>query len=156
MHESALESITLPESLEAIGSNCFTQSSLRSVVIPDSVVEIGSSAFSNTKITSVGAKNSGADVELPVSLDALPVAAFCECEALTSVDLSEFKNLHTIGMEAFYLCKQLTSLKLPYYDGWEFRELEFVQAIESSTLEDPQQAAELLRTSDVRMQRVAA
>ena len=101
---SALESITLPDALETIGSSAFSScSSLTSIVIPDSVTEIGGSAFSGcSALTSV---------VVPDSVTEIGSSAFNNCSGLTSVTLSA--SLTEIGNSAFVGCTSLTSITIP-------------------------------------------
>ena len=50
---TALQSLTLPEGIEYIGSNAFDNSGLEEIVLPETLVEIGQFAFSKTRLTEV-------------------------------------------------------------------------------------------------------
>ena len=51
--ETALQSLTLPEGIEYIGSNAFNNSGLEEIVLPETLVEIDQFAFSKTRLTEV-------------------------------------------------------------------------------------------------------
>ncbi len=93
-----LEKVTLPESLERIGSNAFYWcESLDSIHIPPSVKEIGSGAFERcSSLTSC---------VVPESLDRLNDRVFCDCPVLASFSFPE--ELVEIGDHAFYGCSNL-------------------------------------------------
>ena len=66
-------------------------------------------------LTNCGKVDSG-EVIIPNEIDGLPVTgigfgAFIECEALTSVTISD--SVISIGFGAFSQCKNLTSLTIP-------------------------------------------
>lgn len=65
--ETALQSLTLPEGIEYIGSNAFNNSGLEEIVLPETLVEIGQFAFSKTRLT---------EVVIPGSVELLRASAF--------------------------------------------------------------------------------
>ena len=130
---SNLSSITIPDSITAIGSyafeNCYR---LTSVTIPNSVTLIGDAAFSNC--------GSLTSVTIPNSVTSIGDAAFGKCGSLTKfkgkfaadggrcliqdntiiayAEASGTKytipdRVTTIGNYAFYECDKLTSITIP-------------------------------------------
>ena len=96
-------SISLPESLEVIGSRAFSQCcSLKEIVIPNSVTSIGEDAFCGDVILN--------SVKLPDSLKEIPNFCFTSCQGLTKIDLPD--SLQTIGYGAFMGCG-LRSVDIP-------------------------------------------
>ena len=76
--ESTISSVTIPNSVETIGSWAFSGcGNLRTVTLPASVTEIGEGVFEVcTKLTSV---------RIPASVKTIQKWTFAECEALTDV-----------------------------------------------------------------------
>lgn len=105
---TALESITIPNSVESIGSDAFSGcTSLSNVVIPDSVTEMGYSVFTDCpKLISAGSLGSGCNIEFGWS-DAIPENAFYECASITKLTVPG--SVKTIGINALYNCAGLTS-----------------------------------------------
>ena len=124
---STLTSLTIPYSVNIIGSHAFQHcSSLTSIIIPDSVTSIGGYAFWGcTSLTSVTIPDSVTSigfstfyectsltsVMIPDSVTSIGNYAFCGCASLTSVIISE--NALRIGEMAFYRCNALTSVTIP-------------------------------------------
>ncbi len=105
-HYVALESVTLPESLESIGAYAFRWSKLKSLTIPRSVTSIGKYAFADcAKLTSVS---------IPAHLAGENVGecAFMNCTGLTSVTFED--GATSIGATSmFSTCSGLTSVEVP-------------------------------------------
>ncbi len=98
-----LTEITLPASVESIGSYAFAQSGLTSIVLPNSVKNIGESAFSYCE-----GLNS---ISLPQSITEIANGTFYHCTKLSSVTIPE--SVTSIGEEAFINCTSLTSITIP-------------------------------------------
>lgn len=73
--------ITLPNVLEVIGSNAFTNTQIRECVLPSSLMYIFQCSFKGTPIEKVTFKGS--------TLEMLSAEAFCDCENLYEIDLPE-------------------------------------------------------------------
>ena len=105
-HYVALESVTLPESLESIGAYAFRWSKLKSLTIPRSVTSIGKYAFADcAKLTSVS---------IPAHLAGENVGecALMNCTGLTSVTFED--GATSIGATSmFSTCSSLTSVEVP-------------------------------------------
>ncbi len=133
-----LTSITIPNSVTAIGESAFSYSSLTSITIPNSVTTIGEAAFGicssltsiavdgdNQKYSSIdgilydksqtslicypGGKTG--DVIISNTVTTIGDSAFAGCVNLTSITLPN--TVTTIGVSAFEHCISLTSITLP-------------------------------------------
>jgi hypothetical protein len=107
---TGLTSVTLPDNLESIGdnafSNCGTTKSSDGTAVGlnidlSGVKTISGSAFSNSGLTT-------ADL---ISAETIKDNAFSGCKQLSSVTLSD--NLTSLGTGAFSGCSDLTSIDLP-------------------------------------------
>ncbi|MBN1462008.1 MAG: leucine-rich repeat domain-containing protein [Armatimonadetes bacterium] len=97
-------SLTLPDSLDAIGEYAFGGcTSLSSVTIPDSVREIRGSAFEGC--------TGLASIVIPPSVVDIGGGAFKGCTSLTSIDIPD--SVNCIGPWAFEECSGLTAVTLP-------------------------------------------
>ena len=96
--DNSLTSVTIPDSVESIGSNAFYNcTGLTSVTIPDSVENIGNSAFSGCNgLTSVTIGNSVTNIGN---------SAFKGCSGLTSVTVPN--SVTSIGSNAFYAIRNV-------------------------------------------------
>lgn len=103
MYCSSLTSITIPDSVNSIGSNAFSATGLTSVTIPDSVETIESGAFS-------GCSNLKS-VILPKNITTLSADLFSGCEKLTDIEIPQ--NVTKIDTSAFNSCKGLKSITIP-------------------------------------------
>ena len=95
----SLTSISVPDSVNAIGNGAFSGcSSLASINIPNSVTTIRGSAFCNClSLTSI---------TIPESVTSIEIAAFSGCSSLTNITIPDL--VASIGDHAFYNC--LTSI----------------------------------------------
>ena len=100
---SALEKITIPDSITKIGANAFSGcTALTSVTIPDNVTEIGANAFANcTALTSV---------TIPDSVNKIGAMAFYNCDQLERVTIGN--GVTKIESYAFYGCSNIVSISL--------------------------------------------
>ena len=95
---SALQSVTIPDSVTSIGNSAFYDcSALQSVTIPDSVTSIGDSAFEHCSALQ--------SVTIPDSVTSIGSKAFQSCSKLQSV---------TIGSNEFYLQLAIMHFKIAH------------------------------------------
>ena len=128
--ETALQSVTLPEGIEYIGSNAFNNSGLEEIVLPETLVEIDQFAFSKTRLTEVvipgsvellrasafeGKSNGGSPLEKVVfegnKIRELELRTFSYCDRLKEIALPE--GLESIGYNAFDGCSALERIDIP-------------------------------------------
>ncbi len=123
---SALTSVGLSEGLETIGSSAFFSANLQSITIPQSVTALGENSFNNNlnlttavinaKITQLEAGAfSGckklSSVTLPETLVKIKNDAFSTCTALQTIQLPA--SITTISDNAFAYCTDLKSISIP-------------------------------------------
>lgn len=95
-----IETVSFPNTLEAIGDYAFSRNRLKSLVLPDSIKEIGRNSFQNNQLT---------EVKLPSNLKVIPYSTFEE-NAIKKIQLPV--NLEVIGGNAFKSNK-LSEINLP-------------------------------------------
>ena len=101
---TAVESITVPETVTTIGTSAFEDcKNLYTITLPDSVKEIGHSTF-------LGCKRLTA-VRLPRYIDGIHIQMFRDCKSLKSIFLPS--GIQFIGLGAFENCSALTSIVIP-------------------------------------------
>lgn len=120
-----IKSITLPDSLVAIGESAFkTCYRLETINIPDSVTDIGKSAFSGCSLVSVtipsGVKTisdyafygcSFISVTIPNGVTNIGNYAFSYCRSLASITIPN--SVTSIGYGAFEYCSRLSNITMP-------------------------------------------
>ena len=100
---TALDSVSIPNSVWSIESNAFNNTALRNVVLPDALTTIETGLFNEcTKLESV---------VIPASVTSIDRNAFYWCESLTSVTLPDALTL--IGGSAFNYCLGLKKIIIP-------------------------------------------
>ena len=128
--ETALQSLTLPEGIEYIGSNAFNNSGLEEIVLLETLVEIDRLAFSKTRLTEIvipgsvellrasafeGKSNGGSPLEKVVfegnKIRELELRTFSYCDRLKEIALPE--GLESIGYNAFDGCSALERIDIP-------------------------------------------
>lgn len=103
-HDSAVTSVTIPDSVTAIHDSAFAYcSSLTNISIPNSVTAIGSFAFEGcTKLESI---------TLPSSLLTISEFLFYDCSQLTTIHIPD--SVSSIRQYAFYNCGKLETIRIP-------------------------------------------
>lgn len=97
-----LTEVNIPENVKWIGAYAFNETGIKSVTLPDGLEGIDDNAFDTTPIT---------EIVLPDSVIYLGRRAFCNCEQLFSVKLSE--GLTEINPSLFEGCTSLKTLVFP-------------------------------------------
>lgn len=103
-HDSAVTSVTIPDSVTAIPDDAFSHcSQLTNISIPNSVTFIGFSAFNScTSLKSI---------TLPSSLSTIQSYAFYNCENLKTIRIPV--SVTSIGNYAFDVCPSLMTVTYP-------------------------------------------
>lgn len=103
-HNSAVTSVTIPDSVTSIHDSAFAYcSSLTNISIPNSVTAIGSFAFEGcTKLESI---------TLPSSLLTISEFLFYDCSQLTTIHIPD--SVSSIRTYAFYNCGKLETIRIP-------------------------------------------
>ncbi|MBR5723236.1 MAG: leucine-rich repeat protein [Oscillospiraceae bacterium] len=97
-------SVTLPDSLQAIGAGAFMNlRNMEEITIPDSVTSIGEKAFYDCGFLT--------KVKLPKKLDVIPASCFENCSYLKEITMPE--ALTEIQTNAFKKCVDLKSVRIP-------------------------------------------
>lgn len=99
---SNLTSITIGNSVTAIGNSAFSGTGITSIIIPDSVKTIGNCAFSWCELKSVTIGN---------GVTTIGDGAFDSCYGLESVTIGN--SVKTLGYGVFGHCTELTSITIP-------------------------------------------
>ena len=99
-----VESITIPDTVTAIGDNAFFRCvSLKSIKLPSGIDRIGIRTFAwCTSLTSI---------EIPDSVTVIDEHAFEDCHRLESIVIPE--GVTTVGIWAFWRCAALKSVSIP-------------------------------------------
>ncbi len=124
-----LQTVRLPNTLEAISSGAFRKCTLlNNVVIPPSVKVIHSKAFSGcTSLT---------DISVPKDVQIFS-AAFADCTALEQIDISNASSKQ-FGAGVFRGCTNLKNVKLPESSLWVGAET-FYQCTSLKSIDVPKQ-----------------
>ena len=124
--DSTIVSVTIPDTVETIGSYVFSHTGIKSITIPASVKTINKCAFFDcNSLSSVTLKsglvtigesafndcNALRSITIPSSVKTIDYSAFKNCYALESVMLPESGT--TLGKYAFAGCSSLKSIKIP-------------------------------------------
>ena len=104
-YDTGITSIEIPNSVTYIGEHAFSQTKLTSVKLPESVASLGDNVFANN--------DDLARIELNGKITKIPINAFYQCEALTTIVWGTNSNVTEIEDGAFYSCSKLTSLDFP-------------------------------------------
>ena len=104
----SLKSVTIPDTIETIGSNAFAGcTTLETVALPESLREIGMEAFLNCTSLKV--------LTIPENVERIDSFAFMGCSSITSVEIP--MSVKYLGSEIFASCSSLSSLTIPWAEG---------------------------------------
>ena len=113
----SLTSVTIPGSVTSIGSYAFSKcTSLTSVTIPDSVTSIGVGAFAScTSLTGIRVTEGNSHYSSDASgvLFNKDKTTLVQCPGAFSGSYAIPDSVTSIGSNAFYNCKSLTSVTIP-------------------------------------------
>ena len=101
-NSSQIRKVVIGNGVTRIGACAFWKCGVLSAEIPASVTTVGNSAFRESQLISV---------TIPSSVKTIGDSAFCQCQNLSSVNLSE--GVETIDQNAFCACTSLTSIAFP-------------------------------------------
>ena len=105
---SSIESVTIPQGIEAIGGSAFAGcEKLKSVSLPGSVKQLGTAEHG---FVFLGCK-SLEKITLPSGITAIEQGLFRGCESLKSITIPS--TVTSIGYQAFGECRGLTVIDLP-------------------------------------------
>ena len=114
---TSLTSVTIPDSVTSIGSLAFSGcTSLTSVTVPDSVTSIGDAAFAScTSLTGIWVAEGSSHYASDASgvLFNKDKTTLVQCPGAFSGSYAIPDSVTSIGAEAFYNCKSLTSVTIP-------------------------------------------
>ncbi len=91
----SLSEITIPSTVESIGSNAFLECGLKRVNLGQGLKVIGSYAFEKTLIDSI---------YLPSSIDSIASSAFLSCESLKTISYNATNNVESYSTSPFAKC----------------------------------------------------
>lgn len=95
--------LVIPEGIEKIEYQAFSETQINKVTLPNSLKEIGTSTFSRCEeLTSVN---------ISESVTKIPTYCFYNCPKLESITIPD--NVQSIGESAFLSCSSLESINIP-------------------------------------------
>ncbi len=131
-HKYSIVKLTLPDSLESIGSWAFSGTDITSIVIPDGVEEIGSYAFFNCSEL--------LGISLPGSVKEMGFNVFESCEKLTIYcPRNSFAHQYAIDWEIPVSFDEMNTDSIDRYetfehDGVSYRRFNDIISVNESTL----------------------
>lgn len=102
-----IQEITIPESIEEIGSYAFAGCTFEKIKLPDNLKKIETGLFSQSQIS---------EIVIPESVTEIGANAFSCCDKLKTIAIP--KNVEILGKYAFSYCKNLTGIIVE--DGNQF------------------------------------
>lgn len=103
-HCMFLTDVVMPDSVNNVGDNVFSESSnLKNVKLSGSISSITSSMFSNCSVLE--------SIDIPDSVKTIDYSAFSRCYGLKSITIPS--SVSKINSEAFYYCKSLKAVSIP-------------------------------------------
>lgn len=110
----ALESIKVPEGVAELGDCVFAGSAIKEITLPDSIETIGSATFRDCAYMDTDGTMSGlTSVKMPKNLKELGTCTFEGCAALTNVTFPEDIALTYVPEDTFYNCITIKNIYLP-------------------------------------------
>ena len=101
---TALESVTIPDSVTSIGDSCFSNcKSLKNITIPDEVTSIGIECFYSC--------SSLKSIVIPDSVTTIGATCFLGCGSLRSIILPS--GITSLGANCFNSCSSLQEITIP-------------------------------------------
>ncbi len=97
----SLSEITIPSTVDSIGSNAFLECGLKRVNLEQGLKVIGSYAFEKTLIDSI---------YLPSSIDSIASSAFLSCESLKTISYNATNNVSAYSTSPFAKCTNVEKL----------------------------------------------
>lgn len=98
------EELSIPEGVETIGHNAFSNiKTIKSVILPSTLVTISDGAFFRCE--------SLKSINIPPSVTTIGSSAFQTCKQLSNVVIPQ--SVTSIGSSAFAYCKQLSNIVIP-------------------------------------------
>ena len=104
--QGKLTTVTLPSTLESIGTSAFAGQKNMTLTIPAGLKELGESCFSGCGSSIFNGLSEG----FPQGMESIPAYAFYGCTSFTDLVISE--NIKSIGASAFYSCSNISSLTI--------------------------------------------
>lgn len=102
-NNSTIESVTMPDTIDTIGSEAFQEcSNLETATLSTNLEVMGSGVFKDSGITSI---------VIPNGITNLESDMFSGCTSLTSVTLPQ--TLHSLGATSFMGCTKLLAITIP-------------------------------------------
>lgn len=101
---TGVTSVSIPNTINKIGSNAFSGTKITSIIIPNSVSSIGDGICSNCKQLK--------DINLPSDINSIGNKWFYGCTGLETIDFMPH-TVSSIGQEAFNNCSGLINIVLP-------------------------------------------
>jgi hypothetical protein len=127
LNNSNVIGVTIPSTLQTIGSSAFKGSGLKSITLPSTLTSVGNNAFQNcaglTSIAFPGANIASlgnflfagctglTSVTVPSGMTSIPASCFNSCTTLASVTLHD--GVSSIGSYAFSACTSISSFTIP-------------------------------------------
>ncbi len=101
--DSSLKTLDIPETITALGDNCFSSSGLTEISLPDSITSMGKSDFEACRSLTKATLSGG--------VKKIPERTFYDCYMLEQITIPS--GVTSIGKDAFRGCMALSDIYLP-------------------------------------------